>query len=715
MADYPYEGQLIADAVTFQRAPNAAITVYDANDTSNTTPLALKDTSGLPLANPLTSSADAFTRPFYAPSQDIKLVGGGLTVFVSSAKGMRDAAAASAAAAEESRQEAAAAGANAAAVASAALADAVADAEAAQAAATAAAGLVGAPADAAIAAAVNGNGATKAALTSAILDQVETEASDPAGVLLRKVKDVAGGQFPAPVRSRSLSVLHKHPDARDVLRHLWFEAPSTFYSLDAANNLRKSTNGSFWTAVFKDGRVLPGYRDCFIKLANGNLVAVFAPLVARTNVAVTAGIVYPLQLRRSTDDGATWTIVHTFENGDIEPLGSRSICQDANTGYLYFLEYSINPASTTIGVYRSTDNGATWARWYEFPGPASGSGNKIRHGHSIEYDPISQRVYIEMGDNDPAAGIYRVSADGSTVEPVILNSQISGDTQGARTIGIMFFPTHLAWGTDFPEGAAYFYRMNRNQLGQANPVVERVYRANGAVWWVQRAADDSSVWLVTATHGSGALDKGMHVYAIEDNGATITEVGTMGSYSDSTALAPIGHGGDLFCLSSRRGAPDFSIVARLTKGNGATIVDQAKVQPRTAWRETRSIPRTTIAAGTDLIIGHSRAPRGMNWLYIYDGGLLRDDVSTGSARLQVVNKSAPTVIIGSMEISASGQLAGDTDYGGGYWKRIEVGELADVLFRVVEVGGTQAWVGDAYIVFGWGTPHSKVLSWDYGV
>lgn len=106
MPDYPYEGQLIADPVTFQRATNAQITVYDAADTNNTTPLTLKDGSGLPLTNPLKSSADAFTVPFYAPSQDIKLFGAGLTVFISSAVGMRDAAKAAALAAQQSANSA---------------------------------------------------------------------------------------------------------------------------------------------------------------------------------------------------------------------------------------------------------------------------------------------------------------------------------------------------------------------------------------------------------------------------------------------------------------------------------------------------------------------------------------------------------------------------------------------------------------------------------
>jgi lysophospholipase L1-like esterase len=112
MADYPYEGQLIADPVSFQRAQSAQVTVYDAADTTNSTPLALKDASGLPTANPLTSSSDAFVKPIYAPSQDIKYVGAGLTVFVSSAKGMRDAAAGAAAAAQEAANSAVAAAAD---------------------------------------------------------------------------------------------------------------------------------------------------------------------------------------------------------------------------------------------------------------------------------------------------------------------------------------------------------------------------------------------------------------------------------------------------------------------------------------------------------------------------------------------------------------------------------------------------------------------------
>lgn len=174
MTDYTYDSELVADPFTFQRAANAAITVYDVTDTSETTPLALKDLQGLPLPNPLTSSAEAFVPAFMAPSAQVKMVGGGLRVVRSSFQGVRDEAIAAKAAAAESKLAAQTAASSAAAAVSTELAGAVGNATAAAssastsaAAAAAAAALVGAPSDAAIATAINGVGtATRAALNA---------------------------------------------------------------------------------------------------------------------------------------------------------------------------------------------------------------------------------------------------------------------------------------------------------------------------------------------------------------------------------------------------------------------------------------------------------------------------------------------------------------------------------------------------------------------
>ncbi|NWL13327.1 hypothetical protein DM793_18845 [Paenarthrobacter nitroguajacolicus] len=163
MADYTYESELVADPFTFQRAANSAITVYDVNDESESNPLALKDLNGLPMTNPLTSSADAFVPPFVTTSPQVKMVGGGLKVAKPSFQGVRDEAVAARSAAEDAQLAAEQAGANAAEVAQEALAGAVGNAEAAQSAASTAAAAAAAAQAAAEAAAEAAAGASDGA------------------------------------------------------------------------------------------------------------------------------------------------------------------------------------------------------------------------------------------------------------------------------------------------------------------------------------------------------------------------------------------------------------------------------------------------------------------------------------------------------------------------------------------------------------------------
>ncbi|MCZ9884163.1 hypothetical protein [Arthrobacter sp. B2a2-09] len=90
MTTYPFEAPLFVDAVTFTRAPNAQITIYDEADLASTTPLVLTDPNGLPLANPLTASPDAFGPNFRAPTPRVKWSGGGLTGFLASPTAVLD-------------------------------------------------------------------------------------------------------------------------------------------------------------------------------------------------------------------------------------------------------------------------------------------------------------------------------------------------------------------------------------------------------------------------------------------------------------------------------------------------------------------------------------------------------------------------------------------------------------------------------------------------
>lgn len=90
MTAYQFDSILVADPVTFQRAINATVTVYDVADTGNTTPLPLKDLNGLPLPNPLTSNADAFLPPFTTTSPHVKLVAGTLALAQASYEALLD-------------------------------------------------------------------------------------------------------------------------------------------------------------------------------------------------------------------------------------------------------------------------------------------------------------------------------------------------------------------------------------------------------------------------------------------------------------------------------------------------------------------------------------------------------------------------------------------------------------------------------------------------
>ena len=97
MADYPIPTQLVVDE-RLVPAANAQVTVYDLNDTNNTTPLALKDMNGTPIANPITTTANALSPNILAPVPKVKFVAPstGLSIPVVSTDGLEAAAQAAA-------------------------------------------------------------------------------------------------------------------------------------------------------------------------------------------------------------------------------------------------------------------------------------------------------------------------------------------------------------------------------------------------------------------------------------------------------------------------------------------------------------------------------------------------------------------------------------------------------------------------------------------
>jgi hypothetical protein len=172
-------------------ASNAAVVIFAPGDTTKT-PLALTDTTGSPLPNPVQVNGMGYGPAFISELDRVAWEGGGYTGFFTSYEGMKEVAVASQAAAETA---AATAGADAAAIATAAIgtatdaaSTAASSASASATAAANAAALVGAPADTAIAAAVTGSGtATKAALNATYV-HAETDAAGDVTLYLNGVE-----------------------------------------------------------------------------------------------------------------------------------------------------------------------------------------------------------------------------------------------------------------------------------------------------------------------------------------------------------------------------------------------------------------------------------------------------------------------------------------------------------------------------------------------
>ncbi|GAA3705314.1 hypothetical protein GCM10023081_46690 [Arthrobacter ginkgonis] len=76
-------------------AANAAITIFAPGDNTQA-PLTITDTSGLPLANPVTTNADGFAPAFIADLDRVAWIGGGLTGFLTSYEGLKEVATAAA-------------------------------------------------------------------------------------------------------------------------------------------------------------------------------------------------------------------------------------------------------------------------------------------------------------------------------------------------------------------------------------------------------------------------------------------------------------------------------------------------------------------------------------------------------------------------------------------------------------------------------------------
>lgn len=415
---------------------------------------------------------------------------------------------------------------------------------------------------------------------------------------LRLERTDLGGQVPLTPRVPTLAVDAVFPGEGTPYVPIWGRGMEAYATADD-RRLRLTLDGGTisWmdrSATSATPSFRPAHRGCFLKLATDTLLTVEGSV--------------PPKIHRSTDGGATWVQVHLWRTGT-EPLVSQSWCVDEATGYIYYGEYAQGDALSEIRVYRSTDDGQTFTVFHEFPGPVTTDALRVRHVHAVQYDPVGQRVYVSCGDTQPGGGIWRVNDSGDALEPFVLNAD--GDAafvygKSIYPIGMMFFDDYIAWGGD-NVSSTYLYRAHRT-----TKALEQVYRLSGSSWGTARAQSDNSVWLMT-TSQEGGLDSCAHIFAVQDNGASIYEVGAVPTLNRTfAAIMPAGpaeqHGenGIIWLTTRDFAGTDWS--ARVTYSRSTLPLIKPPARTRHFGLRTVSSGQVALASGETHIFGATRCP-----------------------------------------------------------------------------------------------------------
>lgn len=579
--------------------------------------------------------------------------------------------------------------------------------------------------DSAVAATVTAGGPTTTALNATygpeIMQEVITaEAEAPSGVIARRGgKTRTDGQNIRNLRRPTLAVDRMWPNELSDHQIVYVdETTREAYSVGHDQAFRKAT----WAAGH-DQALLWGYprstapadgtRWCehgvFIKIPGTGelLMDSWGPAAAATQT-----------LLRSTNEGVTWTTVWTAPNRGKYFLGPQSVVRDEITGYLYLVEYGHTfpaPAPETMDIWRSTDKGATWSVWASLP-RGSGAG-AITHWHSARYDHVSQRVYFMAGDPTDAAGIYRTKADGTGIEPVVINSQLKHlAPSAARAVDMMFFPNHIAWPVDGAGGGQnWLYRMHRSQIGASDPEVEQVAAINSTGWWCTPVRNDRSMWLFsTSTEPQLPTtgDEGIaHLYAVSDGGATVDEVGAVTMDSGVGGFASIsGLGsnspavGDAFWLRAHtyrrlphRASSAFQMRARL--GFGVVPITPPNLRTLIYNQQSRAVPPVTLAPGETKAFGYCWVPDQTTVMSLIDVGCLAlNPLTYGGGKVVLWNVTKNALLYEY----AGTSIATSTRQGTEIRQTTLACSARDVIeFRVTNIHATATLNLSAYVEFGW--------------
>jgi hypothetical protein len=182
---------------------------------------------------------------------------------------------------------------------------------------------------------------------------------------------------------------------------------------------------------------------------------------------------------------AEWRLVDTAQPGRHHWHGSRAAGEAGGT--LIWAEYPSNKEKYRPGqehlaidpaVYRSTDDGVTWAKVFSAPGEA------IRHFHTLLADPfVPGQWWLSSGDKSTECRVWRSADDGLTWTEVTnpdpdvrLHENKAREKQSVqRFTDLVLTEDELIWGADDWLGGWKFAKTTASEGGV--PAGSRMFRS----------------------------------------------------------------------------------------------------------------------------------------------------------------------------------------------------------------------------------------------
>jgi hypothetical protein len=206
--------------------------------------------------------------------------------------------------------------------------------------------------------------------------------------------------------------------------------------------------------------------------------------------------IYQKNLYKIDWPSMTFRQTGVFQQGRV-PM-HQSVCQ-TEKGNFFLGEYSPNKKNTSVPIWKSDDNGASWKIVFEFPR------DKARHIHGCFWDPFEQKVWACTGDFKGECNIVCADEDFSNVE------WLGNGDQKWRTCHPIFREKYVYWGMDSPLTQSYICRLDREtrELECLTPVP-------GPVWYAKSLRDEWMLFACSVEKGSSIKDNYARIFITKD-------------------------------------------------------------------------------------------------------------------------------------------------------------------------------------------------------